>query len=336
MAVRIGAAPPKGQIMMSDHFDDTDAWNTDHEPADDPYLDTSVPGGHDDPTDLGRPVDVPADEELGRLHGAPHAATDDWFRQSGDGYCLPASLTEVLAQATGHRFPDESVVTARLAELGMPASANGQPLVDGVTLLDSFGVEAQVQSGLTLTDLEIYLDHGRSLILSVDANDIWYGQEDPIGNPLDKANHALLITGIDQENGVVILSDPGTPDGNAEVVPLAVFEEAWSDGGNQALITTEPTLTTEEITAPGEGLPPTAAPAQAESHPTGPGSVVLPMILNGDPTAPGDETGPVGEPLPGTAHTYTVEAGDTLWDIAEQAYGDGSQYQRIADASGIT
>jgi LysM repeat protein len=36
------------------------------------------------------------------------------------------------------------------------------------------------------------------------------------------------------------------------------------------------------------------------------------------------------------ARTYTVVSGDTLWDIAERFYGDGSKYQVIADASGIS
>jgi nucleoid-associated protein YgaU len=40
-------------------------------------------------------------------------------------------------------------------------------------------------------------------------------------------------------------------------------------------------------------------------------------------------------PAPPAPRTYTVESGDTLWAIAERFYGDGSQYQRIADASGI-
>lgn len=34
--------------------------------------------------------------------------------------------------------------------------------------------------------------------------------------------------------------------------------------------------------------------------------------------------------------TYTVESGDTLWAISERFYGDGNQYQKIADASGIS
>lgn len=33
---------------------------------------------------------------------------------------------------------------------------------------------------------------------------------------------------------------------------------------------------------------------------------------------------------------YTAEAGDTLWAISERFYGDGSKYQVIADASGIS
>ncbi|MFE6227787.1 LysM peptidoglycan-binding domain-containing protein [Streptomyces sp. NPDC057854] len=33
--------------------------------------------------------------------------------------------------------------------------------------------------------------------------------------------------------------------------------------------------------------------------------------------------------------TYTVEPGDTLWDIAERFYGDGNRYHDIAAASGI-
>ena len=41
------------------------------------------------------------------------------------------------------------------------------------------------------------------------------------------------------------------------------------------------------------------------------------------------------EPEP-AARTYTVESGYTLWAISERFYGDGSKYQVIADASGIS
>jgi nucleoid-associated protein YgaU len=44
---------------------------------------------------------------------------------------------------------------------------------------------------------------------------------------------------------------------------------------------------------------------------------------------------PQPEPEP-AARTYTVASGDTLWAISERFYGDGSKYQAIADASGVS
>ena len=45
---------------------------------------------------------------------------------------------------------------------------------------------------------------------------------------------------------------------------------------------------------------------------------------------------PPPPPPPPAPRTYTVVSDDTLWAIAERFYGDGSKYQRIADASGIS
>jgi hypothetical protein len=54
-----------------------------------------------------------------------------------------------------------------------------------------------------------------------------------------------------------------------------------------------------------------------------------------------EEPAPAAEPEPAPApppapRTYTVVSGDTLWAISERFYGDGSKYQMIADASGIS
>jgi LysM domain len=48
-----------------------------------------------------------------------------------------------------------------------------------------------------------------------------------------------------------------------------------------------------------------------------------------------EEPAPAPAPPP-AARTYTVVSGDTLWAISERFYGDGSKYQMIADASGIS
>lgn len=55
------------------------------------------------------------------------------------------------------------------------------------------------------------------------------------------------------------------------------------------------------------------------------------------PEAAAKEAAPAPEPEPEPApRTYTVASGDTLWAISERFYGDGSKYQMIANASGIS
>jgi nucleoid-associated protein YgaU len=50
--------------------------------------------------------------------------------------------------------------------------------------------------------------------------------------------------------------------------------------------------------------------------------------------APAPESAPAPAPEP-AVRTYTVVSGDTLSAIAQRFYGDGSEYQQIADANGI-
>jgi len=61
---------------------------------------------------------------------------------------------------------------------------------------------------------------------------------------------------------------------------------------------------------------------------------VVPAAVEEPTAAPEPEPAP--PPPPPAARTYTVVSGDTLWAISERFYGDGSKYQVIADASGIS
>jgi len=58
-------------------------------------------------------------------------------------------------------------------------------------------------------------------------------------------------------------------------------------------------------------------------------------------SAPADEARAEPEPtpavkpeaMPAEQGNYTVQSGDTLWNIAENVYGDGSKYAKIFDAN---
>ncbi len=74
----------------------------------------------------------------------------------------------------------------------------------------------------------------------------------------------------------------------------------------------EPAVTTAEEMEPAETAPAAEAPAAAVA-------------------APADEADPIDAAT--TERTHTIVAGDTFWDLAEEYYGDGQLWRRIADAN---
>ena len=77
--------------------------------------------------------------------------------------------------------------------------------------------------------------------------------------------------------------------------------------------------------------PPPPAAAEAETPEVAPAAAEEPL-----PAAEPAPPPPPPPPPPPAPRTYTVVSGDTLWAISERFYGDGSRYQQIADASGIS
>jgi nucleoid-associated protein YgaU len=81
--------------------------------------------------------------------------------------------------------------------------------------------------------------------------------------------------------------------------------------------------------------PPPPPPSEAPE----PAGDAVPVAAE-EPAPPAPEpaaaAAPAPPPPPSAARTYTVVSGDTLWAIAERFYGDGSRYQVIADASGVS
>jgi uncharacterized protein YvpB len=207
------------------------------------------------------------------VNGHPGLDAWDWqWQGTQNGLCGPTSIAMVVNEF-GHQ-PDGTVLTGR--EVAYWAATHGDMIPDGrpestsdygyemnmeqiSATLDHYGVQNQVVQGGSLAMLEGYLRSGHEVILGVDGDRIWHdvpASEDP-----GRANHAVVLTGIDERTGYAYLNDPGSPDGRMEAVPIRELMSAWSTSGYCAVVTD-------------------AVPTNHEAAPTGPGAVILPVVLH--------------------------------------------------------
>jgi 5'-nucleotidase/UDP-sugar diphosphatase len=107
---------------------------------------------------------------------------------------------------------------------------------------------------------------------------------------------------------------PAEPAKPAETAPAATAEPAMPElpTGSGDIATTPPTV-------PAESAPATPAPAEpAKPAEAAPAAT--------EPAEPAEATTPAGS-------SHVVVAGDTYWDLAEKAYGDGAKWKMISDAN---
>lgn len=173
-----------------------------------------------------------------QVHGNPVAWTLDWFYQQFDGYCGPSVVAQVVAQYTGATITDPQQLVDRAVELGlMDDPSEGMTLPAVEALLEDQGVPC-TRTDSSLDDLRDRLDAGYGVIAMVDSGEIWTPEEE--AGDADDADHVLVVAGIDDARGVVILSDPGVPYGNQLEVPIDQFEDAWADSGFEIVVTDAP------------------------------------------------------------------------------------------------
>ena len=285
---------------MTDDHDWTDTLRPflHEDPTAEPPVDESAPEPHDG-FELPEPagmlpfpeVEEPAGGAAwvadGQLVGDPAGDAEHWFEQSANGYCVPSSIAQIVAEYSGTHYADESAFVARANALHLftygPDGAPSMGIDGAQELLEDAGVPADIEIGIGVDTLVGYLAEGRRVMLAVDSDEIWYGREDEAA-----VDHAVVLTGIDTARGVAILSDPGTPDGNMLEVPLDVLADAWADGGNTALVCDYP---------PGE-VPGTefvaVAPAVLPAGDT-PAGAALPDAVLPDAVLPGAAGEPSGQ-----------------------------------------
>jgi hypothetical protein len=193
---------------------------------------------------------------LAAEYGDPGQYHNYWFYQGNNETCAPASVTQVIEAQTGINLHGEALVQHELAELHMPSG--NLTMEQAQTLLNHFSIPSHLQDypnnpNAALSQLEQYLHDGRNVVLSVNASPIWYGSETADndhaaeGLPSDEwADHAVVVTAINTQTGMVTLSDTGNPggdpylsghDGNEEQVPISVFLDAWQGSNYEMLVT---------------------------------------------------------------------------------------------------
>lgn len=181
------------------------------------------------------PGDTAWSIQEGMLIGDPVGDSRYWFQQAQNGFCLPASIAQIVSEYTGVIFENEMAFVDIANQIGAFTvgydGIPGIPFEKGVEILNKAGVPAEYGFG-DLQTLATGLDSGYNIIVFVDSGEIWTGEAAEDNLP----DHAVVITGIDADRGTVLLSDPGSPDGNLSELPIDTFMNSWADSQNAMII----------------------------------------------------------------------------------------------------
>lgn len=267
----------------------------------------------EDPGEVGSDTtDYPDVVVDGQLIGDPQGASEHWFQQAANGFCLPSSLAQIISEYTGVHYPNEQAFVdwankERLFQVS-PDGVPGIAFSDGIQLLEKAGVPATLQFG-DPDSLAEDLAEGRGVVLFVDSGEIWQEGE---ATEDDAPDHAVVVSGIDTARGVVYLSDLGSPDGNMEEVPIDIFNDAWADSQNSMIVCDQPdpdvmandTATPDDT--PSDGAPVDDAPVEDAPVEDAPVAPVDGAPVDGGPV----DGGPVdGAPVVEGALEYAFQCG---------------------------
>ncbi|MBX7435292.1 LysM peptidoglycan-binding domain-containing protein [Mycobacterium sp. Y57] len=155
---------------------------------------------------------------------------------------------------------------------------------------------------------------------------------------LAERGRAVWATGTDgedvvraevQKDGNFVLYTPDKPVWHSDTKGAKHVRLVLQDDRNLVLYADDKAAWSSGTQTDAPPPPPVVEPAEpAEPASTMKARTKAEHVAQEPPPAP-------PAPAPPAPRTYTVVSGDTLWAIAERFYGDGAQYQRIADASGV-
>jgi hypothetical protein len=140
------------------------------------------------------------------------------------------------------------------AQLVEQATANGwyEPsegttLGDAGKLLALYGVATHQESASNIAALFDELQQGHLVIVSVDSGELWepdsakeVWEDELVGQISD---HMIVVVGVlvsDVSNPLIVVHDPGHPEGAGQKYPMSQFIDAWEDSGKDMIATNEP------------------------------------------------------------------------------------------------
>ncbi len=172
----------------------------------------------------------PAESDANGIIGDPEAALDSWHIQSGNT-CAVVSQEGILESIFGQEFNEDEL--RELAEDNGWYN-NGTSAEDVGQLLEYYGIHTEHSFGNSVDDLRNSLGDGNQIIVLVDADELWSGENEEMFGPGMDMNHAVRVIGMDEsdpENPRVILNDSGVVNGQGVMIPLDNFMDSWEDSG---------------------------------------------------------------------------------------------------------
>jgi Peptidase_C39 like family len=189
------------------------------------------------------------------VYGDSSASTKYWRAQSLEDNCGLISVADVVGEITGNEPTEQQMVTlaqntpsgtnpgpiyAPSSDPGHAGANGGVEMADLVVLLDHFGIKstmnwtAQHPETTGMRAVQRYLAENRKVIAWVNSAVIWNTSDQRA-----KADHYLVITGLDTKTATIHLNDSGT-DHADEQVPVATFVTAWQTGEESIVVSAAP------------------------------------------------------------------------------------------------
>jgi Peptidase_C39 like family len=186
------------------------------------------------------------------VYGDPAAAAKYWRQQSREDNCGLISVADVVGEITGNEPTEQQMITlaqntpsgtnpgpiyAPSADPSHSGANGGVEMADLVVLLNHYGIKSLMawtgghpeQTGMPA--LQQDLGDDRKIIAWVNSAVIW-----DTSDQRTKADHYLVVTGIDTNKEIVHLNDPGA-DHADEQVSITRFTNAWQTGEDSIVVT---------------------------------------------------------------------------------------------------